>query len=306
MHIRRFICLLCSVIAFGAYAQEVAPTEATPEPQSFAEALHAAGVNLTAGPAKVKLGQVAEVTLPENYHFVGDDSLEKFYELTHNVVAGNEVGVLIAPAGWMLFFDYEDIGYVKDDDKDELDADALFESMTDSQDAANESRKARGWDEMKLQGWALQPHYDTKTNHLKWAINLSSSQDGYQEVWINENIRLLGRGGVMNVTLVSETEGFAQAQIEADKVLTEKFSYVSGSKYSEFKAGDKIATVGLAALVLGGAAAVAAKTGLLAQLGVFFAKAWKFIVVAFVAFAGFVGKIWNKITGAKSPPSEEE
>jgi len=39
------------------------------------------------------------------------------------------------------------------------------------------------------------------------------------------------------------------------------FSYDSGKAYSEFKEGDKLAAYGLGALVLGGAAAAAAKTG---------------------------------------------
>jgi hypothetical protein len=42
---------------------------------------------------------------------------------------------------------------------------------------------------MKLAGWATPPHYDYSTNNLKWAINLTSSQDGFKEVFINESPR---------------------------------------------------------------------------------------------------------------------
>jgi hypothetical protein len=61
-----------------------------------------------------------------------------------------------------------------------------------------------GWDEMKFAGWANPPRYDTKTNNLTWALNLTSSSDGHKSIFLNESIRLLGRGGVMNVTLVTE------------------------------------------------------------------------------------------------------
>jgi uncharacterized membrane-anchored protein len=305
----RALCLLALVMAGLVRAADQSPAEksgtADPadKPKSMVEALQKAGVKVQAGPAAVPLGKNAELKLPPEHHFVGKESLDRFYELTQNVRSGNEVGVVIAP-GYMLFFDYDDVGYVKDEDKDKLDADKLMKAMTENQTAANEDRKGRGWDEMKLQGWATPPHYDTKTNNLKWAINLTSSQDGYKQVWINESIRLLGRSGVMNVTLASSTEGFKNAELAADKMLSENFNYVSGQKYAEFKTGDKVAAYGLSALVLGGGAVMAAKLGLFAKLGVLLGKFWKGIVFAVVALGAAIKKFFNKITGAKpdEPP----
>ncbi len=296
----RFLFLLfCpAVVALAAEA----PAEEAP-PQTREEAFERAGVKLERGPATVVLGKTAEIKLPENYAFVGEDSLDRFYELTQNVRSGNEVGVLMAPSGWMLFFDYDEIGYVKDDDKDQLDAAKLMATMRENQAAANEKRSARGWDQMKLVGWATQPYYDSTSKNLKWALNLSSSQDGYKEVWINENIRILGRGGVMNVTLVSDVTNFKTAEAEADQLLATNFGYVAGHKYSEFKAGDKVAKYGLTALVLGGGAAAAAKLGLLAKLGAFFGKAWKLVVGALIVVFMGIKKLLNKVTGAR--PAEE-
>jgi uncharacterized membrane-anchored protein len=267
-------------------------------PKSREEAFERAGVKLQAGPATVPLGQVAELKLPAGYSFVGKDSLDRFYELTQNVRSGREVGVLVAP-NWMLFFDYNEVGYVKDEDKDKLDADQLMKTMSEGQEAANEGRRKRGWDELKLKGWATPPHYDPKTNHLKWAINLSASHDGYKEVWINESIRLLGRGGVMNVTLAADTPGFKAAEAAVEKLLAENFTYVSGQKYSEFKAGDKVAAYGLSALVLGGAGVMAAKMGFFAKFGVLLSKFWKGIAIALVALVAVAKKFLNRLTGAQ-------
>ncbi len=296
-------CLLlsavCSVLALAQdKPATAAPAEEAP-PQSREEAYAKVGVKLVNGPATVPLGDTAEIKLPEGYAFIGPDSLDRFYELTRNSRSGNEVGVVLSPNDWTLFFDYDDIGYVKDDDKDKLNADKLMSSMSENQDAANAARKERGWDEMRLKGWATPPHYDPKTNNLKWAINLTSSQDNHQEAWINGSIRLLGRGGVMNVTLVSDTAVFKQAEVEADQLLAGGFHYVSGQKYAEFKAGDKVAQYGLAALVLGGGVAAAAKVGLLAQLGAFLGKAWKAVVAGLVAVAVGIKKLFNKVTGAR-------
>ncbi len=310
MHLTRSL-LLATCVALTAVAQdkpkEAQPASAAAEPapaaeappQTREEAYARAGIKLVNGPATVPLGQNAELKLPEGYAFVGPDSLDRFYELTRNSRSGNEVGVVLSPNDWTLFFDYDDIGYVKDDDKDKLNADKLMSSMSDNQEAANEARKQRGWDEMRLKGWATQPHYDPVTNNLKWAINLASSRDNYQEVWINGSIRLLGRGGVMNVTLVSDATVFKQAEQEADQLLAGGFNYVSGQKYTEFKAGDKVAQYGLAALVLGGGVAAAAKLAWLAQFTAFFGKAWKAIVAALVAVGVGIKKLLNKFTGAR-------
>lgn len=294
-------CLLltacCTLAAFAEDKPAATATEAPPKTRE--EAYARAGIKLTKGPATVPLGKTAELKLTEGYNFVGPDSLDRFFELTRNTRSGNEVGVLLSPGDWTMFFDYDEVGYVKDDEKDKLDGDKLMASMTENQDAANESRKSRGWDEMKMKGWATPPHYDEKTNNLKWAFNLTSSQDGFKEVWVNGSIRLLGRGGVMNVTLVSDAAAFKQAETEADRFLAGNFNYVAGEKYAEFKAGDKVAEYGLAALVLGGGVAAAAKMGLLANLGVFLGKAWKMVVAGVVAIGVGIKKLMNKFTGAR-------
>jgi len=171
--------------------------------------------------------------------------------------------------------------------------------MSEGQEEANAERKSRGWDQLKLKGWATAPHYDEKTNNLKWAINLTTSHDNYTKVFINESIRLLGRAGVMNVTLATGNEGFKAAEADAEKLLATNFAYVSGQKYSEFKAGDKVAAYGLSALVLGGGAVLAAKMGWLAALGAWFSKMWKALVFVVVALGAALKQLWNKITGSR-------
>ena len=273
--------------------------EAAYAEMSFVERLQAAGVNMIVGPTTAQLGDIASIELPAGYHFVGGESLKQFYDLTQNMMGGNELGVVLSPDDWTLFFDFDDIGYVKDDEKDQLDADALMASMNEGQESANSTRRERGWDEMRLRGWVQQPHYDEKTNNLKWAFNLSSSSDNFESVWINQSIRLLGRTGVMNVTLVGNPERFAADEAAADALLASHFSYLPGERYAEFKEGDKIAEYGLAALVLGGAGAFAAKSGVLA-------KFWKFIVIGFIALGGFLKKIWNSVTGSRPAETRDE
>jgi len=66
------------------------------------------------------------------------------------------------------------------------------------------------------------------------------------------------------------------------------FSYNPGQTYSEFRQGDKVAEYGLAALILGGAAAVATKKGFWTVLIGAAVAFWKLIAgVALAALAGF-------------------
>lgn len=296
--------IVTMVTACVASAQEAQTAQGEAPPKSFAEAIERAGVKLVKGPATVPLGKVAELKLPEGFLFVGADGLDRFYELTRNSKSGNEVGVVLSPKEWMLFLSYSDIGYVKDNDRDQLDGTKLLQSLQEGQDSDNEERKKRGWDQMKVVNWATAPHYDPKTNNLKWAINLASSRDNFKEVWINESVRILGRGGVMNATLVTEPAVFKDSETEAEQLLAGNFSYLAGEKYAEFKAGDKMAEYGLAALVLGGAGAVAVKTGFFAAIASFFGKMWKALVLVVIAGASAVGKFWNKIRGDR-PPADE-
>ncbi|MDF3059719.1 MAG: uncharacterized protein K0R17_3934 [Rariglobus sp.] len=290
---RTGLLLALACTATGLFAQEAPAQQAKPE--SFIEALQAKGIKLIASPATVKLGDVAEMKLPDGFHAIDPGSLKKFYEFTQNSMSGQAVGVVIAPSEWMLFFDYDDSGYVKDDEKNSLDAGKLMKSMSENQEASNKERAKRGWDEMKLAGWAAEPHYDTKTNNLKWAIKLTSSSDNHQSQWINESIRLLGRGGVMEVTLVTGNDTFIADSAAADNLLSQRFGYVAGHRYAEYKEGDKVAQYGLAALVLGGAGAAALKFG-------FFQKFWKALVFGGAALIAGIGKLWNKITG-RNPTS---
>ena len=110
---------------------------------------------------------------------------------------------------------------------------------------------------------------------------------------MNYTSRILGRGGVMTATLVSDTDTLPQNTNEFKKVLT-GFNYNSGQTYAEFKNGDKVAAIGLGALVLGGAAAVATKKGLWGAIAGALAAGWKFIAAAAIALFAGLGKLFGR------------
>src|SRR4029453_8271579 len=83
-------------------------------------------------PCQASLGSIAEINLPEGYKFADREGTKRFLELTQNPTSGRELGVVIrdTEAGaWFVVFEFKDIGYVKDDEKDTLDGEALLKSI---------------------------------------------------------------------------------------------------------------------------------------------------------------------------------
>lgn len=240
---------------------------------------------------------LAEIDLSEGQIYLDQSGTREFLELTQNPTNGSEMAV-IAPAAedqqWFLVFEWNEIGYVKDDEKDELDAPAMLEAIREATAAGNEERTKRGWPTMSIVGWQEEPHYDTATNHLTWAI--IGASEGHQT--INRMIKLLGRKGVMTVTLVAAPEEIATASANADALLG-AYRFRPGNTYAEYLPGtDSVAEMGLKGLILGGAGAALIKSGLLG-------KFWKVIVAGIVAVGAGVSRLLGrkKDTGVGPTPT---
>lgn len=235
------------------------------------------------GPRRAALGLQATIELKAGYRFANRDGARMLMEALENPVSGDELGVVLNPnEGWYVMFEWDECGYVKDDDGRNLDADALLKSIRAGSEAANKERKRRGWSTLEVVGWEQPPHYDTATQNLVWAIRVRS-RDGDS---VNYNTRRLGRSGVVAVTLVLDPQQLEETVPQFNKLMG-GFSFVSGSRYGDFRAGDKVAEYGLTALVAGGAAAVAVKSGLFKYL-------WKGLVVAVIAIGGAIKAIFGR------------
>jgi uncharacterized membrane-anchored protein len=253
-------------------------------------------VNWVPGPAKVDLGQVAQLDLAEGYVFLDAKDARTLLEAAGNTPDGSEVG-LVAPAAedqsWFVIFDYSEVGYVSDAEKDKIDAAALLKGIKEGTEESNEVRKKKGIPGLHVVGWQQPPRYDGGTHNLSWAI-LAKDDTGDQVV--NFNIRLLGRRGYMSATLVDDPSKIAAARPHLDRILVD-FSYKSGNKYAEFRPGDKVAEYGLVALMAGGAGAAAAKTGLFAALGKLLAKGGKAVVLLVAGAIAGLRKLVKSVFG---------
>jgi uncharacterized membrane-anchored protein len=247
---------------------------AAPPPTSEAEAqAQMRSLHWQRGPADGQLGGVATLKITEGQAFLDSANTRRFLELTRNPPRDGRYALVAEE--WFAIFFFEDSGYVRDDEK--LDPDALLQSLRDSDKRGNEERKRLGMPGLHTAGWAVPPHYDPTTKRLEWGVQLRG-EDGH--LLVNYKVRLLGRRGVMHAILVSEPERLTQDVAEFKTALA-GYEFAAGERYSEWKAGDRVAEYGLGALVLGGAAVVATKSGFLKAFG-------KLIVVGVVGFGAAI------------------
>lgn len=276
------VCLAC---AGPAGAQD-----ATGQQQTVTQKI--LGLHWVEGPTQVRIGRNATFTVPAGYRFLGPDDTVKFMELTKNL-GSDDGGTVFAPDdfAWWGEFEYADVGHVADNEK--IDPDALLSTLRSNQVEANKQLSARGWATLELVGWQKAPFYDPDTHNLSWAVDLRNSQGGED---VNYNTRLLSRTGYTAATLVAGTSNL-QASIDQFKGAVAGYQFTGDQTYAAYKPGDKVAEYGLAALVTGGAVAVAAKTGLWKVIVGALVAGWKFVAAGVVALFAALGRMFKRKTG---------
>ena len=154
---------------------------------------------------------------------------------------------------------------------------------------------ARGWATAEVVGWKYPPFYDSTTHNLSWAVDYRDS-DGADT--INYNTRLLSRTGYTSAILVADPATL-QPSVTQFKGAVAGYNYLLDQTYAAYKPGDKVAKYGLAALVTGGAVAVAAKTGLWKVIVGALAAGWKLIAAAVVAMFAALGGFLKRLAGRR-------
>jgi uncharacterized membrane-anchored protein len=225
----------------------------------------------TVGPSEVKLSDQATLRLPEGYRFLGSQDTQNVLKRMGNFPSGSELGLITSTnidEKWFVVVQHIDAGYVKDDDAANWNPDELFASIKEGTESDNKQREAQGFPPLILIGWEEKPHYDTQSHKVIWAI----SSKGKDSSGVNYNTLVLGRFGYMSMNMVGKLHDLPQLKPHVQTLLA-NLNFVEGKRYTDFNgATDKVAAVGLTALIAG----AAFKTGLLAKL-------WAFLVPLIIA-----------------------
>lgn len=289
------------VLPFSLLAQEAAPPA-----DAAAEAPAAEGDSVQAFVDSLKFqdGQVtltaarATLNLPQGLRYLDAADAERVLtDLWGNPPGSDAIGMLV-PAdisladgerSWAIVLQYEEEGYVSDQDAQEIDYTKMMKEMQASAADNNEARKAQGYGAVEIVGWAEPPRYDAGTHKLHWAKELAF--DGQGEHTLNYDVRVLGRHGVLVMQAVAGIGQLSQIKPGMSEALA-AVNFNEGARYADFNpATDKAAEYGLAALVAGG---IAAKTGLWTKLLALLIAGKKLVIAAVVLLFAGIGKLFGK------------
>jgi uncharacterized membrane-anchored protein len=253
-----------------------------------------------AGPTEVRLSDQATLRLPEGYRFLDREQTLTVLRQMGNFPSGSELGLVTSTnkEGWFVVVEYIDAGYVKDDDAANWNADELFAAIKEGTENDNKQREEQGFPPLVLLGWEEKPRYDAQAHKVVWAIS-SKSQE---RTGVNYNTLALGRHGYMSMNMVGRLQDLPQLKPHTQTLLN-NLNFVEGKRYADFNSStDKVAAVGLAALIAG----AAFKSGILAKLWAFLipliVAGKKLIILLVVAIGAWLAK-WYKKRPAPVPAS---
>lgn len=283
-----------------ALAQE--PDAPTPEEIEAAYQAAAADILKDVAPdhGDISLSR-APVTLrvPDTIdYYDGSESRVILEDLWGNPPDDTVLGMLFPAGGspatavWGAVITYEDTGYVSDSDAAQMDFDDMLRDMQASTRQSNPERERLGYGTVELVGWAKPPHYDPDGHRLEWAKDLIFSSAGGEHT-VNYDMRVLGRGGVLSINFVAPVEAVDEIRAVAPQILAIP-SFNEGSRYADYKPGDKTAGYGVAALIAGGVGVAAAKkVGLLGIGLLFLKKGWVLVLALFGALGGWFRRMFG-------------
>ena len=260
---------------------------------ALADEPKASGLHWLEGPTEAKLGDQALLKLPTGYRFLGAQETQQLLKQMGNFPSGSELGLITATGEgeqWFMVVRYIDAGYVKDDEAANWDADALMTSIKDGTEEDNKTRQAQGFSPLIIRGWEEKPHYDKAANKVVWAISAQERET----VGVNYNTLALGRQGYLSMNMVGSLEQLPVLKPHVGLLLS-NVEFIEGKRYTDFDSTtDKVAAVGLSALIAG----AAIKSGLLAKLWAFIIPlviaGKKLLMLLVIALGGLAAKYFNK------------
>jgi uncharacterized membrane-anchored protein len=286
-HMKKAIFIFIFLVSWAAYSQEIDSMQLTIDAVEKSLEYKTGTIDLESGNVKINV--------PEGFRYLDrQQSIYVYSELWGNPADSSMLGMLVpvdkgvlAASGWAFTIVYDEMGYVKDDDADDIDYDDLLKEQQKEIKDANPSREAQGYPPIEFIGWASTPFYDQDKKVLHWAKELKFGTDSLNT--LNYNLRVLGRKGVLIVNAIATMSELPEVKSNIGKVIA-SIQYNEGSRYADFDS--KIDNV--AAWTVGGL--VAGKV--LAKVG-FFAILAKFGKVIFIAVAAGGAAIWKFIRGRR-------
>lgn len=288
------LTLLAAIFMMPAFAAYSGGSDST---HTFLDSLEASFQYQT---GEIKLGDIGTLQVPKGFRYL-DSAQARFviHDLWGNPGGSGTLGMIvpenmaITNDAWAFIITYDGMGYVKDDDADEIDYDEMLQEIQKEEPEINQSRREAGYDPMYMIGWAAKPYYDADKKVLHWAKEIQFGDSVDVEHTLNYNVRILGRKGVVVLNAVALMHELPDVQANIDPVLS-SFTYADGQKYSDFDPDiDEVAAWTIGGLVAG---KVLAKAG-------FFALLLKNAKLIGLAVMGLFTAAWKWFKRKTEPPT---
>ena len=235
----------------------------------------------------------ATITVPKGFRYLDkEQSIYVLTELWQNPADSSILGMLVPEnrgvlelKSWVFTISFDEMGYVKDDDAEDIDYDDLLKEQQKEFNEENPERIKQGFLPIKFVGWASSPYYDKNKKILHWAKELQFGKDSSNT--LNYNLRVLGRKGVFMLNAVASMSELSEVKTNIDKVIG-SVEFKEGHKYSDFVPDvDNVAAWTIGGLVAG---KILTKVGFFVLL----AKFWKLIALAIAGAFGGIFKFFKR------------
>ena len=289
--------IIAAIAITAALFQPARADEKKLSPQEmavFQKAMKAIGeLQYQSGVISLADGKV-KLTLPPEFQYLDPANARKvLVDIFGNPPqAGSTDGMIvpkginfIAGGGWTAVLQWKGDGYVKDDDFAKINFNEMLDDLKKAYKADSDERVRGGYGKMELATWAQQPHYDRTTHKLYYAKLFDV---GGSEQQLNYDIRVLGRHGHLELSIMSSQSEMHDIEAKAPAILG-MVDFTEGNRYADYKPGtDKVAAYGIAGLIAGG---VLAKAGFFKLIWVGILAAKKFVIIAVVAIGAWIKRL---------------
>ena len=222
----------------------------------------------------------------EYYVLKGEDARQILYwnngvEIPTDIYAEN------TKRGYYYDFKFRESGLIKIDDWAKVNANDFIKERRTIAKENNPARASKGLETVASMQWNEKPTLDKRNNQVYYSILVKWS-DGQSS--IDSKIITLGRRGYTEISLVSSPQSYSPILL---KDMSKKYKYNKDEKYTDWKSGDKVAAVGIGALLATSLGLKAVKPGVLAVILGLLKKFWFVILIPFLALGSFVKRLFK-------------
>lgn len=301
----KLFTLLISLLGLAGFARETPEDSLALIEQASQNYYDSINKNFTYKTGEILLdGGFAKIKIPNGLKFLdAAQSKTVLVDLWGNPDANGILGMLfpekytpLDSGSWAFTISFDNMGYVEDDDAEDMNYADLLENLKKDAAEGNAERQKSGYEPIQLIGWASTPFYDKERKVLHWAKEYKFGDATTNT--LNYDVRALGRKGVLSLNAVGSIHSLPEVKPVINYLLS-SVEFTEGNQYKDFNPEiDQVAAWTVGGLVAG---KILAKVGFMALL----LKYAKLIFIGIVAAGAGIWKWFKSRKNNNDSPSNQ-